>query len=335
MAKKVLIIRLSSIGDIVLASPVFRCLKNQQPDTSIHFVTRLTMKAVTEANPYIDQFHYFSGDLNALIEELKAEDFDLIIDLHNNIRSNRIRAALKKPAHVIRKKNIAKFFLTAMSIRTGPISHITQRSLDTVKPIGINDDGGGLDYFIPEGAGINITDIPVSHHAGYMVYVAGASYQCKKLPLHKMKELCAAIDHPLILVGGKDDAAEMEEVAAIDPVKIYNACGKFSLHESADIVRNAKLVVSHDTGFQYIACAFNKPVIALWGCTSPKLGFEPYYGSRFQEQRSEDPYINFYLDLYCQPCSKGTDHCPLEHFNCMNKLDMRKLVAEIHRKLGK
>ena len=330
---KILVIRLSSIGDIVLASPVFRCLKKQLPDAGIHLATKEAFKMVTASNPYIDHFHYFNSDLQSFIEQLKAQDFDYVVDLHNNIRSNRIRRALRKKTFVIDKQNIRKFFLTEYSLKFIKIKHITQRSLDTVAPFGIKDDGLGLDYFIAKQHEVPVDDIPASHHAGFIAFVTGATYNCKKLPLQQMQELCRLIEHPIILIGGKGDKDEMEKVASVDPVKIYNACGKFNLDESADLVRRAKLVISHDTGFQYIAAAFKKPVLALWGCTSPRLGFEPYYGERFLRSAPRDFYKNIFLDLHCQPCSKGTDHCPLGHFNCMRKLDMQALVAEVHNRL--
>ncbi len=288
---------------------------------------------VTASNPYIDKFHYYQNDLAAFISELKDENFDCVIDLHNNIRSTRIRKALKKKAYVIDKQNIKKFFLTEYSAKFLKIRHITQRSLETVAPLNVKDDGLGLDYFIAKENEVDISDIPASHHAGFIVFVTGATYDCKKLPLNKMQELCTLVEHPIILVGGKEDFEEMEKVAAIDPVKIYNACGKFNLDESADLVRRAKLVVSNDTGFQYIAAAFKKPILSLWGCTSPRLGFEPYYGERFLAKAPRNFQKNIFLDLHCQPCSKGTDHCPLGHFNCMRKMDMKVVADEVHKRL--
>ena len=109
MAKKILIIRFSSIGDIVLASPVFRCIKKQLPDVEIHFLTKISFKIVTAANPYIDNFFYYVDDIKALIEKLKAENYDHVIDLHNNIRSNKIKHALKKDTHTIDKLTYQKF----------------------------------------------------------------------------------------------------------------------------------------------------------------------------------------------------------------------------------
>ena len=334
MAKKILIIRFSSIGDIVLASPVFRCIKKQLPDVEIHFLTKISFKIVTAANPYIDNFFYYVDDIKALIEKLKAENYDHVIDLHNNIRSNKIKHALKKDTHTIDKLTYQKFLLTQLNIDIMPNWHITQRSLDTVLALGVKDDGGGLDYFIAKHDEVKPDDIPTGHLAGYIVIVIGATYFTKRFPVHKQIELCTKIDHPIILLGGKEDAKMGEEIAATDKLKIYNACGKFNISESADIIKKAKLVVSNDTGMQYIACAFKRPVIALWGGTTPDLDVEPYYGKNFMSQQQKPIYENLVLNLACQPCSKfGLKKCPKEHFNCMQKIDVNELAEKVKARL--
>lgn len=335
---KFLVIRFSSIGDIVLASPVLRCLKKQVLTAEVHFLTRASFRLVTIANPYIDRFFYYDDNLPEIIEQLKQEDYDYVIDLQNNFRSLKIKRALGKKSHTINKLNFEKFLLTKLRINIMPGRHITQRSLDTVAAFGVKDDGGGLDYFIPEEDRVKESDIPASHHAGYIAIVIGASYHTKKLPADKLKALCAGIRHPVILIGGKEDAAAGEEVAATDPGKVYNACGKFNLNESADLVRRSRLVISHDTGLQYIACAFNKQVLAIWGSTSPKLDVEPYYGKPFLAAQKELPYENIIRmpPLKCQPCSKfGNKKCPLGHFKCMKEMDINYIVERTEYRLGR
>lgn len=327
---KILIIRFSSIGDIVLANPVIRCLKKQLPEARIHFLTKSKFKAVTEANPYIDQFHYLDKDDKAIIREIVAEQFDYIIDLHKNLRTLRLYLATSTQTQWLsyKKLSLQKFLLTRLGINTMPGIHITQRSINALAPLGIKDDGLGLDYFIPNNARIDEKDLPLSHQMGFIAIVIGASYATKKLPVPKLQELCSRLPHPIILIGGKDDQTEGHEIASIDPVKIYNACGKFSLNESADIVRRAKMVISHDTGFQYIACAFQKPVLAIWGGTSPRLDVEPYYGTAQPQQ-----HTNFIVPgLPCQPCSNyGTKTCPKKHFKCMKDQDVAAIAEAAMR----
>lgn len=305
------------------------------PDVELHFVTKQSFKLVTAANPYIDRFFYLDNNLPQLIETLRREEYDYVVDLHKNFRSIKIRKALGKKSFTINKLSAEKFLLTQLNINLMPGRHITTRSLDAVAELGIKDDGLGLDYFIPKEDEVSKTELPHSHMAGYVAIVIGASYKTKKLPIHKLKDLCEKLKHPIILLGGKEDAVAGAEIASVDPIKVYNACGKFNLNESGDLVRNAKVVVSHDTGLQYIACAFKKPLIAIWGATSPALDVEPYYGSVFTAQQQTPIYENIYLKLSCQPCSKyGTKTCPLEHFNCMEKQDIDGIVDRIYARLA-
>lgn len=316
---KILIIRFSSIGDIVLATPVFRCTKMQLRDVKIHFVTKKMFADVTSTNPYIDRFFYFDENLDELIAELHKENYDCIIDLHNNFRSNQIKRALNKKSYTINKLNFQKFILTKLKVDVMPGRHITKRCLATVESLGVKDDGRGLDFFIPQQQRIDENDLPHSHLAGYIAIVIAANHFTKKMPVHKLQELCQKIPFPIVLVGGESEKKAGDEIASIDDIKIYNACGKFNLYESADIVGKARMVISHDTGLQYIACALNKPLLAIWGGTSPLLDVEPYYAKNLMHH---DPpiYENIFLNLWCQPCSKyGLPHCPLGHFKCMEK----------------
>jgi len=336
MSQKILVIRFSSIGDIVLASPVFRCIKQQLPDTEVHFLTKINFKTVTEGNPYIDRFFYLEDDLEQVIKLLQQEEYDYVIDLHNNIRSHKVRRALKRPVSVIKKLTLQKFLLTKWKINVMPNRHITQRSLDAAAVLGVKDDGKGLDFFIDPENEVKLSDIPASHHLGYIAMVIGANHFTKKMPIEKWRELCNLIDHPIMLLGGPSEAREGEEIAAIDPIKIYNSCGKFSLQESADLIRKSKLVISHDTGLQYIACAYQKPLIAIWGGTSPKLDVEPYYGSGIVGNKLTAPYENICLNLWCQPCSKyGKSKCPLGHFKCMKNHDLQAIALKMKSYLGR
>ena len=320
---RLLFIRFSAIGDIVLASPALRCAKQQIPGVEIHFLTKRSMKAVSEANPYVDQFHYFDNDLSATIKELKACNFDYIIDLHKNLRTLRIRLALGVPYLSYNKLSVEKFLLTKFQVNRMADRHISMRSVDALAPLGVSYDGKGLDYFVP-----SEVIQPVFFPEGYVALVIGASYATKKLPLESLKVLCSQIPHPIVLVGGKEEVADGEALALLDPTRIVNTCGAYSLHESALIVSKARLVISHDTGMLYIACAFEKNVIAIWGATSPALQVEPFMpvDSKAQVFQSIVP------DLPCQPCSNfGTKTCPKGHFACMKQQDLPEIARQVER----
>lgn len=318
---RLLFIRFSAIGDIVLASPAIRCAKQQLPGVEIHLVTKRSMRAVTEANPYIDHFHYLDGDLGALITELKTFTFDYIIDLHKNLRSFRIRAALGVPVLAYDKLSAEKFLLTKLHINRMPDRHISLRSVDALAPLGVVYDEKGLDYFIPVE-----TEVPHLFPAGYVALVIGASYATKKLPLESLKVLVQQIPHPIVLIGGPEEKSEGDTLAALDPNRIVNTCGQYSLHQSAAFVRDARVVISHDTGMLYIACAFDKSVIAIWGATSPALQVEPFK----PENTKARVFQAIVPNLSCQPCSNfGTKTCPKGHFNCMKQQDLPAISRQV------
>lgn len=329
---KILIIRFSSIGDIVLTTPVFRCIKKQVPGAEVHLVTKSSYRLVTEHNHYIDKFFYLQDNLASLVNDLKLEQYDYVVDLHNNLRSLRIRRALKKKSFVVSKLNVEKFLLTNLNINIMPAAHITTRSLAAVASLGVTDDGLGLDYFIPAKDVVPADDIPTSHAAGFIAVVIGATYETKKMPVSKLQELCRETDHPIILLGGAEDRFNGELIASVDPVKIYNACGKFNLNESADLLRQSKLVVTHDTGLMHIAAALQKPIISIWGNTAPVFGMYPYYGNQSKQQFD----VMEVSGISCRPCSKiGYHHCPMEHFKCMEKQDIQAIVSTIKKRLAR
>lgn len=324
---KFLIIRFSSIGDIVLTTPVVRCIKQQVENAEIHYVTKAGFRSLLENNPYIDKLHLLKDDeWNPLLNALKEEKFDCIIDLHKNLRSHKIKSALKKvPAYSFNKLNIQKWLLTALKINTLPDKHIVDRYLETAASFGVVNDGKGLDYFIPEKDVVDYTQLPMTHHAGFYGVVIGAALNTKKLPLEKLKELCSKINHPIVLLGGKEDQSNGDTIAAIDTFKIYNACGKFNINQSADLVRKSKLIITHDTGLMHIAAALKKPIISIWGNTVPAFGMTAYFGNF-----KVDNIIAEVHHLACRPCSKiGFNRCPLLHFNCMKKQDIDAIVKKI------
>ena len=320
---KFLIIRFSSIGDIVLTTPVVRCLKQQVPNAEVHFLTKKSFRGIVESNPYIDKVLLLQDSWELMMHELKLEAYDYIIDLHHNIRTLRIKKALKVKSFSFNKLNIQKWLLTALKINMMPPMHIVDRNLATVKSFGVVNDGKGLDFFIPEYDVVKQNDIPASHQFGFIGIVIGAALNTKKLPVHKLQELCSNIEFPIILLGGPEDRSNGNEIASIDAIKIYNACGKFNLNESADLVRKAKLIITHDTGLMHIAAAFRKPMISVWGNTTPAFGMNAYYGN------SQVTDIQHQVAVSCRPCSKiGFDKCPKGHFKCMELQDVEKMAKD-------
>ncbi len=324
---KVLVIRFSSIGDIVLTTPVVRCLRKQLPGVQIHYLTKVAYGSLLAQNPNIDRLWYLHDNLEEVIDNLKKEKFDCVIDLHNNLRTLKVRRALKvKKTWAFPKLNIRKWIYTNLKVNLMPDASIVERYFEAVRPLGVKNDGLGLDQFIPPQQ-LSNRDIPMSHWGGYVGCVIGASLNTKKLPVAQWQAFCKLSPYPIMLLGGPEDREAGNEIAAADPIKVYNSCGKFNLTESAELVKMAKVVVANDTGLMHMAAAFQKPVVSLWGNTTPGLGMFPYYGQNNAYSRPSPLSVIMENNAVgCRPCSKiGFDKCPKGHFRCMNGLDMTQV----------
>ena len=325
---KFLILRFSSIGDIVLTSPVVRCLKQQVKDAEIHFLTKKNFASVIEHNPFIDKKIYLEEEWSALIPVLKNEKYDCVIDLHNNLRTLKLKSQLGLKSFSFNKLNIEKWLLVNLKMNRLPDVHIVDRYMETVKSLGVVNDGKGLDYFISQEDGSAIHKLPEEVQKDYIAFVIGAKHNTKKLPIEKIISLCKKIKRPVVLLGGKEDFEAGEKiVSAVQPQAIFNACGKFSLNESAALIKQASKVITHDTGLMHIAAAFKKEIISVWGNTVPEFGMSPYYGNfEFRNSRFE------IKNLPCRPCSKiGFEKCPKGHFRCMVEQDENKIAGAVNK----
>lgn len=318
---KVLIVRFSSIGDIVLTTPVVRCIKQQVPGVELHYLTKPSFKQILEPNPYIDKIHTLESSLSATAKILRAEQFDFIVDLHNNQRTIALKALLRRPSKAFYKMNLEKWLMVQFKVNKLSPLHIVDRYLEAAKPLGVTNDGKGLDHFINKKDVVDIAVLPETHRKGYIALVIGAKHNTKKLPEHKLIALCQKLHYPIILLGGPEDKAQGDAIAKTG-THIYNACGGFSLAGSASLVQQAQLVISHDTGLMHIAAAMKKPILSVWGNTIPEFGMYPYYG----DVKVTGSQMFEVKDLKCRPCSKiGYMQCPKGHFNCMEQQNIEAI----------
>ncbi|TXF90983.1 glycosyltransferase family 9 protein [Neolewinella aurantiaca] len=321
MPQKVLIVRFSSIGDIVLTTPVIRCVK-QQTDFEVHFLTKKSFAATLKGNPYIDRLWTIDKDISELSRTLLTEHYAWVLDLHGNLRTRELKTRLSLNAlrhlrlrpktRTFPKLNLQKFLLTRFGINRMPDVHIVDRYLQTGRDLGVVNDGKGLDYFISPNDEVDL--LAEGLPPKYIAFVIGAAHATKRLTPPQMAEFCRNSRQPVILLGGPAEAETGEEIAA-GLTHVYNACGRFNLGGSADLVRKASVVVSHDTGLMHIAAAFRKPIFSIWGNTVPDLGMYPYLPGTeaLEKQRRQEVE-----GLSCRPCSKiGHQECPQGHFRCI------------------
>ena len=318
-----LIIRFSSIGDIVLTTPVVRNLKQQIEGAEIHYITKPQFASILESNPYIDKVHILKKSFKETIHELKYEHFDYIIDLHRNIRTSRVKNKLRIISFSFDKLNWEKWLLVNFKKNKLPNVHIVDRYMDTLKVFDIKNDNKGLDYFIPEQDEVDITSISEELNKGYVGVVVGAYHNTKKLTKEKLIFICNKIDKPILLLGGPDNKEEGEEIKHAVGKSIYNACGAYNINQSASLVKQANVILTPDTGLMHIASAFKKKIVSVWGNTVPEFGMYPY-------MPHPDSEIMEVQGLSCRPCTKiGFRECPKKHFKCINNLDEDFIAKKI------
>lgn len=319
---KYLIIRFSSIGDIVLTTPVVRCLKKHKPDCVIHYVTKKSFKSILENNPNIDKVICIDKDVDEVVGDLKKEDYDFVIDLHHNLRSAILKRKLKKPSATFPKLNVKKFLLTQFKINRLPELHIVDRYFEAVKSLGVQSDLLVCDYFIPPADEVNPADYGIP--STYFAFAIGAQLNTKKLPNDKIISIIQKMNQPVVLLGGETDFDNAEIISKACP-QVINLCARLNLNQSASIVKQCQKIITHDTGMMHIASCFKKTIISIWGNTVPDFGMYPYI-----PMNPGSYSMHEVKDLKCRPCSKiGYKECPKKHFNCMNLQNVDAIVKDV------
>ncbi len=275
------------------------------------------------ANPYCDEVFTFEKELDTgLISRLKSEAYDLVVDLHHNLRTFRLKWVLGRPSRAFNKLNWEKWLLVNTGWNTLPKQHIVARYLATVAHLGVQDDGQGLDYFIPPDTTLPNECLPKTP---FIAFAIGATHATKRMPEAKILELCKAIGQPLVLLGGKPEELIGQHIAEAAGPHVYNLCGQLSLHQSALVAQQAQRVITHDTGLMHIAAALRKPITSIWGSTVPEFGMYPFYPTGLDLNTSIEV-----SGLSCRPCSKiGHEKCPKGHFRCMKDQDIDFILKSL------
>lgn len=324
---KILIIRFSSIGDIVLTTPVIRSLRKHYPACEIHYLTKSAYIPLLQHNPHLTAVHGLTDNFSQLIDKLQAEAFDYVLDLHTNIRSWRVKRALGRPSRSLNKENWKKYRMTRFKHRHLKIKHIVNRYGDTMSLLGVSLDDEGLDLFLPQELEALATSIFQTHEINpdiqkVLAVVLGASYPTKRWKSENFAPLLNMYRAPVLLIGGQDTQEEAQKIGAGLNVPFMDAVGKYDLLTSAALMKKCHEVLAHDTGFMHIAAAFRQPVYSIWGNTIPGFGMTPY--------KTRHKIIEV-EGLDCRPCSKlGFEHCPRGHFRCMNDLTPKLVLEHIH-----
>jgi ADP-heptose:LPS heptosyltransferase len=289
----------------------------KQLNAQVHYLTKSTYITLLKNNPYIDSVYQIEDSINEVVADLKKENYNYVIDLHNNLRTQILKFRLGVPSRSFNKLNMEKFMLTTFKMDSLPEVHIVDRYLDTVTHLGVQNDNEGLDFFLKDEDKVDLSQIPDS----FIAFVIGGQHATKILPTEKIISIINKLNESVVLIGGLEDFERGEEIIAATK-NTFNSCGKYNINQSAYLVKNAKHVITHDTGMMHIAAAFKKKIYSVWGNTVPEFGMHPYLSD------SNSKIIEV-KDLSCRPCSKiGYTKCPKGDFKCMQEIDENLFLSE-------
>ena len=333
--RKVLVIRLSSIGDVILVTPMLRALKARFPACAVDMITRTEFAALLQGNPHIDRLRTVDvaegrAGLRALNLALMEEHYDAVFDLHNNFRSRIIRNGLSSRVHVVRKRTMRRFLLTHLHWNTfEDVVPVPERYIETAAGYGVRPDADGPRLYPDEGTKLSARlklRAAGADPAGAAIGICpGARHFTKRWPAEYFTELArllAAEGERLLLFGGADDREAAAEIARADPRRITDLTGRLSLMETAAAMEHCRAVVANDSGLMHMATAMGRPVAALFGGTVLEFGFFPYNAAAVVVETDGSP---------CRPCPHlGRDRCPAGHFAGLRDIVPTGALAALH-----
>lgn len=329
---------MSSIGDIVLTTPLIRSFKKKFPGSSLDFVVRKEFAELLRHNPHIDTLHEFDtktgiAGLRSLANRLRHAGYDLVIDAHDNLRSRFIRRRCKGRKTVrIRKRIIPRFFLIQCKWNLyRDHVHVVDRYIEPVEFLGVSNDNEGLELHIPGDIEKHVADQfeELKKNSDLVVAICPSAKHYTKRWLKEYyvdlaQKLVSAHNACIVILGGPEDHSYCEDVKRlIGGERAVNVAGSASLLQAAAIFDHCDIVVSNDTGLMHIATSRKRNVVALFGPTVRELGFFPY---------GNKSVVVEHTNLSCRPCTHiGSNECPKGHFRCMKEIEPDRVLDAVRR----
>jgi len=306
-AKKILIIRLSSLGDVLLTTPVLRSLMKNYPDLTIDFLVKQNFEVAIRLNPNINSVIIYN-DSPELTTQLKENDYDVVIDLHNNFRTKKIVKQLGLPYYKFIKPNLEKFLLVHTKINLlKEKKPISVRYAEVIPDFNLDDEG--LELFIP--AGIHSELEGLNNVVGF---APGAFHYTKRWPIEYYAELGKKLNeegYTIAILGGESDKTICMDLQKMIPNSL-DLSNNNDLFQTAAHIKNCKVLICNDSGLMHTASAIGTPVIAIFGSTVREFGFAPYGIKNIVVENSK---------LKCRPCTHiGKGKCQKGHFKCMKEI---------------
>ena len=335
---KFLVIRMSSIGDILLTTPLIRALRSKYPHSQIDYIVKEQFFDCLAENPDIDKTYKFDttkDNLRQFRKDIQNVNYDFIIDLHGNFRSLILRPGQKSARIYKFNKNLLQRFLL---VKFGfnfykNIRPVYLRYLDSIQNLKVYYDGQGLDFFLNGSVQKKIKNQLANNGFDFskkaICIAPGASLKTKRWPADKFSTVASRLqtEHnvQILLLGGPLDRAISQQISQVCAQPVADFTGKLSILETASAMSFSHLVLTNDTGLMHLANALDKPTIALFGPTSKELGFSPL---------PELSTIVENLNLSCRPCTHiGSNRCPKKHFKCMLDISPETVFETVAAKL--
>lgn len=325
--KKILVLRFSSIGDIVLTFPVIQALKSAFPDCEIDYVTKKSFQSLLAACSGIQNVFVLENSLGDLKKQIDFKEYDAVLDLHHNLRTQLLTAFTGAKVYRFPKNNWQKWLLTRFKIMPTQRVHVVERYLKTLKAaFGLEINAIEGKYDVPQQDQFLIEDKIGFGPKKYIAFAIGAQFSTKRLPTDLMIDLIKKVQAPVVLLGGKEDeVAAHQIITALPDQQIISKAGQLSIHASAWVVQNAAALLTHDTGLMHIGACFDTPIHLVWGNTTKDFGMYPL------RPEQENCFHYEVQHLSCRPCSKiGHQSCPKGHFACMRQQDLNQIATQIN-----
>ena len=298
------------MGDVILTSPTVRALHDQGHE--VHFLVKEVYKDLVLPNPHITKVWTLQEELSALLPTLKAEAFDVIIDLHSNLRSLQVKRALKVQTLSYDKKRLSTWAMTRLKYKTQkPL--VAEQFLQVISSMAPDDVSPIPEYYFDREPASLVEDLDLP--SSYYCIAVGAAWATKRIPTHKIKAVLDEMEEsPVILLGGPGEEALSAHLAP--RAEVIDLVAKLSIPQTAAVISRARALLTGDTGLMHVAAALRIPVVAVYGSTHPSLGYLPHH------ENHELYKIIQHDALSCRPCTKhGLEACPKGHYKCMEDLD--------------
>jgi heptosyltransferase II len=334
---RILVIQTAFIGDAILTLPLIQILKKKYPYSSIDVVVVPRTVDVFSNHPAISSIIPYdkrgkdSGLIGffRLLKKLRAKSYELIIIPHRSLRSALIGRLLKPSVSIGFDRSTGRLLLSNI-VHYNPADHEIDRNLSLLDPLSIQINRNELPLLYPSAEDADVVDsvlknFNVSKDSSIVAIAPGTIWNTKRWPPDRFAALCRQLSSAcsaVILIGGKEDIALCEEITGMAKSKnIFNAAGKLSLLQSAELIKLSRVVISNDSAPMHIAVAIKTPVIAIFGATVPEFGFAP---------RGKNDILIEIKGLKCRPCSiHGGDKCPIETFECMMAISAEMVFNQV------